>query len=84
MKNFVSDLYLHYSEQLSFPTDPEQLAVMEQYHTLEDQIEAAMGEDFLSKFQRAEHDRACYELEETFLMGLQVGIQFMGALLGPQ
>ena len=58
MTDFISDLYLHYSDQLSYPKDPEHLAVIEQYHTLENQIESAMGDDFLSKFQRAEHDKA--------------------------
>lgn len=84
MNDFISDLYLHYSDQLSYPTDPERLAVIEQYHTLEDQIETAMGVDFLSKFQQSEHNKIWYELEESFQKGLQVGIQFMGALLGSQ
>lgn len=84
MSTFISDLYLHYPDQLSYPKDPERLAVIEQYHTLEDQIETEMGKDFLSKFQQSEHNKTWYELEESFQKGLQVGIQFIGALLGPQ
>lgn len=84
MNHFISDLYLHCSDRLSSPTDPERLAVIQRYHTLEGQIETEMGKAFLSNFQRAEHDKVWYELEESFQMGLQVGIQFMGTLLGPQ
>lgn len=83
MQDFLDDL-LFYCTQKSCPPyhDPQYQARFDAVNQLEDQIQAALGNDFLIRYDLAYHQYREWECQDIFLQGLRFGVQFAMTVLG--
>lgn len=82
MYNFVSDLYRHYLEIVDVPDNPKEQDAIIKLVGLRGKVRCDMGEEFLSKLQEAEYNVTRFKSEDAFLLGLRVGVQFLGTCWG--
>lgn len=80
MDTFLSDLYWHCIQPLPFSQDPEQEKAREEYQLLQEQVQEAMGAEFLFQYQRAEFFAHEGDHQTAFLQGLRFGARFMQLL----
>lgn len=84
MQDFLSDL-LSYCTEHSHPPcdDPQYQADFAAFNQLDIQIQAALGDDFLTRYEQLSHQYREWEYQDIFLQGLRFGIHFAFAVLLP-
>lgn len=84
-EDFLNDLYCYCTEQMEPPPhDPERQKAVNEFLTLEEAIQAALGHDFLTRYQWAEFQANSWQERAAFLQGLRFGARFMLTVLSPQ
>lgn len=82
MSQFLDDLRFYCTERITAPDDPKYRAAAEKLCALDDQMEQALGRDFLLEYGRIQGDVQDWEFLETFRAGLRFGASFMLELWG--
>lgn len=77
MNQFLDDLEFYCTASLIPPADPEYRAALEEYCTMEAQIEAAMGAEFLERFTTVGSLFRHRDALQTFQAGLRFGADFV-------
>lgn len=77
MRSFLSDLLQYCTAHSAPPSgNPQYKADLAQVCALEEQIQEALGEDFLTQYGLALYRFSSWELLDVFQQGLRFGAQF--------
>lgn len=77
MNQFLDDLEFYCTASLAPPADPAYHTALEAYCTMEAQIKAAMGADFLNRFAETAAQLHHRDALQAFHAGLRFGANFV-------